>query len=132
MDEDPVKILIVDDEITIRKSLAAFMEDFGFEVSTAESAEEALEIIKSQPFDAGIIDLRLPKMSGDMLILAASKIAPSIRFIIHTGSSGFRLSRELKQIGLMPEHIFIKPQPDLEKLAQCISDLVEQETNNDV
>ncbi|MCF8067714.1 MAG: response regulator [Desulfobacterales bacterium] len=126
MADDSVKVLIVEDEVTIRNSLSAFMEDFGFDVSTAESAEEALKILEDTPHDAAIIDLRLTGMSGDMLIINAYKLQPLMRFVIHTGSSGFRLSKELKQIGLLPEHIFLKPQPDLEKLAQCVLDLVRQ------
>ncbi|MCP4702815.1 MAG: response regulator [Gammaproteobacteria bacterium] len=119
----PVRILVVDDEASIRKSLVEFLADYNFEVSSAESAEEALTLLAKTQVDAAVIDLRLPGMSGEGLILHIHEKLPGMRFLIHTGSAGYRLSEELKGIGLAAEHVFFKPLPDLAQLVEGIKKL---------
>jgi two-component system, OmpR family, response regulator len=123
-DAKPARVLVVDDEETIRESLMAYLDDCDFAVSAVASAEEALELIGERPQDVGIIDLRLPGMSGDTLILRAHEIAPDMRFLLHTGSSNYSLTGDLERIGLRPEHVFRKPIPDLDILVKGIRDLL--------
>ena len=120
-------ILIIDDEAYIRKSAKSFLEDYDFNVSRAESAEEALEVLKKGHFHAAIIDLRLPGMSGDMLIQKINSLYPGMRFVIHTGSVGYVLSEDLKNIGMKTNHVFFKPMPDLTVLIETILSLVKKE-----
>jgi DNA-binding NtrC family response regulator len=115
------RVLIVDDEPGIRVSLAEYLRDFDMEVSSAEQADEALELISKRRFDAAIIDVRLPGASGDQFILHAFKISPATRFLVYTGSANYKLSDELIAIGLRPDHVFLKPQPNLEKLVEAIN-----------
>lgn len=119
-----ISILVVDDEQFILDSLTGFLEDFDFQVSRAESAEEALEVLKEKTFQAAIIDLRLPGMSGDLLIQKIHKLYPDIRFVIHTGSVGYVLSEDLKAIGMSINHVFFKPMPDLTILVDTVLKLV--------
>src|SRR4026207_2052049 len=58
------KILVVDDERSIRELLEIFLKKEGFEVRTAQSVAQALEFIKSTEFDVIISDIRMPDMSG--------------------------------------------------------------------
>ena len=58
------KILIVDDEISIRESLQGVLEDEGYSVAPAESGEACLETLRKQPFDAVLLDVWLPGMDG--------------------------------------------------------------------
>ncbi len=58
------RILAVDDERQIRRSLQVNLEARGFEVITAETAEEALQIISHRPPDLALVDLLLPGMDG--------------------------------------------------------------------
>jgi len=120
----PTRVLVVDDEETIRESLLAFLDDCDFSVSAVATAEEALAVIGHTPHDVGIVDLRLPGMSGDAFILRAHKIAPSMRFLLHTGSSNYHLTRDLVQAGLRPEHVFRKPITDLAILVKGIEELL--------
>ena len=58
------RILLVDDERSVRRSLREwFMED-GFEVETAEDGQQALRVMDSGPFDIFILDLKMPGMDG--------------------------------------------------------------------
>ncbi len=119
-----IRVLIVDDEQFIRESLVEFLKDYSFEVDWADSAESALSKLKENSYDIAVIDLRLPGISGESLILEINKIHPDFRFLIHTGSVGYNLSEDLKNIGMKPEHVFFKPQPDLTVMLKMIASLV--------
>lgn len=57
-------ILIIDDEASLRKTLARILQQAGFEVTTAESAEQGLDYMKTNQFDMVLTDLRMPGMHG--------------------------------------------------------------------
>lgn len=120
----PAKILVVDDEPGIRESFSDFLEDFGFDVFSAENAEQALKIVESENLAIAIIDLHLPGISGETVILRSHSINPEMKFIIHTGSIEYRLPDELKAIGMGSEHMFLKPIPDLMTLIDAINKIL--------
>ena len=125
-DHSRVRILVVDDEPSICESLVDYLEDFGLKVFAACSAHEALEILAKEPLDVAIIDIRLPGMSGDHLVMKAHHLQSNLRFLIHTGSSNYQPSEELIQIGIQPEHIFAKPVRNLILLKEAIEKLVQK------
>jgi len=57
-------ILIIDDEAALRKTMARILQNAGFEVTTAESAEQGLDYLKSTQYDMILTDLRMPGMHG--------------------------------------------------------------------
>jgi len=117
------RVLIVDDEIAIRRSMAAFLEDFDFIVVAVESAEEAMEIVEKESFNVGVIDLRLPGMTGDILIQKLKDKRPEMDFLIHTGSVDFQLTEELENLGLNKQSILLKPLRSLMVLVKRIQDM---------
>ena len=118
------KILIVDDEEIVRISLEAYLEDEGYEVISAISGEEALEILDTNRFDIGIIDMRLPGIDGDTLIVKAKKLIPDMKFLVHTGSMGYSLSESLLNIGVSDTVVFKKPIRDMGKFVNTIKKLL--------
>ena len=126
-DYSTTHVLVIDDEPAICASLSAFLEDYGFQASTAESAEEALDLMKSNAYDICIVDLRLPGMSGEDLILQAKERYPDQKHIIYTGSISYNLSDKLKALGMRPEHVFLKPIRVLSLLVKCIKELTAEE-----
>lgn len=58
------RILIIEDEASLRKTLARILQQAGFEVTTAESAEQGLDYLKTTKFDLVFTDLRLPGIAG--------------------------------------------------------------------
>lgn len=125
-DRSDIKVLIIDDEPFIRESLAGFLEDGDFDVSSADSAEQALDLLRKDPYDIAIVDLRLPGMNGDVFIQEINRMSPQIRFLIHTGSVDYRLSSELLAVGIKPDHVFYKPQHDLTLFVDKIEQLLEE------
>lgn len=119
-----MKVLVVDDEPGIRESLSDFLDDYEFDVFAAESAEQALEIVASEDLDVAIVDLRLPGISGDTMILRSHDIRPGMKFLIHTGSVDYRLPEELKAIGMGSENLFLKPIPDLTVIIDAINKIL--------
>jgi two-component system response regulator AtoC len=59
-----MKILIVDDDPGLRKSLGMLLADDGHDVSAEERATAALERLRAEPFDAVLCDVRMPEMDG--------------------------------------------------------------------
>lgn len=119
------QVIVVDDEQTVLINLVAFLEDEGFQVLSASNAEQALEIISQKKPDVGIIDLRLPGMNGNELIIKAHALLPSMKFIIHTGSTDYVLPDELKEIGIHEIEVVHKPVSDMQVLSDTISSLME-------
>ncbi len=79
------KIIIVDDEVSILNLLKQAFEAQGYTVRTAESGEEALEIVKTETFKAMILDLLLPGMDGLDLCRAIRKRQPDALIFAITG-----------------------------------------------
>ena len=87
MELTDILVLIVDDEEMVRENLEAYLEDEGFRIVTASSGEAALELLADINPDVGIIDMRLPGLSGNDFILRAHALRPHLRYLIHTGST---------------------------------------------
>lgn len=77
-------ILVVDDEHGILASLKKIYERENFRVSTTDSGEEALEIVRSEHVDLVLSDIMMPKMSGIELLRAVKAISPSIEVVMMT------------------------------------------------
>ena len=122
--QSPLRVLVVDDELSVRQSLEGFLDDFGFTVVVASSAEEALDMLGSNSVDVAIVDLRLPGKSGEAFILQAHESFPNIYFLIHTGSVDYNLGNDLQKIGMSHDHVFLKPLPDLNVLVDRIRNIV--------
>ncbi len=120
------RVLIVDDEASIRESLAEFLRDFNMTVETAVNGEDALEILHQRTFEVLVADLRLPGMTGDSLIPKAHQLQPELRFLIHTGSIDYRLSSGLLALGLTPDQVILKPLSDLMILVNKVEALFPQ------
>jgi two-component system response regulator AtoC len=86
MIENEKLILVVDDEESIRNSLREILENAGYRVVTAENGKKALEKIQGIPFDAVLVDLKLPDIDGTDLILRLPKNHEITKIII-TGFS---------------------------------------------
>ncbi|MHB8836185.1 MAG: hybrid sensor histidine kinase/response regulator [Candidatus Methylomirabilia bacterium] len=94
------RILVVEDEPTLREVAAAVLSELGYQVTAAASAEEALAL----PLDAGpapqllIADVVLPGMRGDELAAVLRDRFPALRVILASGYSQERLLRETEEV----------------------------------
>jgi DNA-binding NtrC family response regulator len=78
-------VLVVDDEKNIRKTLRMVLESEGYAVAEAETAEQALELLRSEPVDLGLFDIRLPGMDGLTLLGRARELWRDLPVIVVSG-----------------------------------------------
>ena len=86
MDNTRFKILLVDDEDIVRDSLTMWLEDEGFDVATAKTGQEAMEIMAKERFDAAVFDIKMPGMDGLTLLKIArehDKLMPIVMITAH-------------------------------------------------
>ncbi|MBU1342512.1 MAG: response regulator [Proteobacteria bacterium] len=112
--------LILDDEESIRQSIAAYMEDDGYIVFQAGSGEQALDIVRNNPIDEAVVDIRLPGIDGNTFMIEARKILPDIKFVVHTGSADYRPPEAVKALGVTSKRVLIKPASDLNELRKAL------------
>ncbi len=79
------RILVVDDDEGIRKTLFAILQDEGYEVDTAESGKEAILKSNAGFYNLALIDVRLLDMQGTELLTRIKDTVPRMRKIIITG-----------------------------------------------
>lgn len=78
-------ILIVDDEPAITETLSIIFSRHGYQVRSAHSAEEAIEIIAAWEPDLAILDVNLPRMNGIDLAIVLQSNRPACRLVLFSG-----------------------------------------------
>ncbi|HZE95109.1 MAG TPA: PAS domain S-box protein [Gemmatimonadales bacterium] len=84
---DRLRVLVVDDEASVRVSLQRYLAGRGHEVETTASGQDALTRLKASKYDAVIVDMRMPDLSGEQLFerLRSDDPAHAERVIFTTG-----------------------------------------------
>ncbi len=101
------KILVVDDEKQIRDIYSQAFSRAGYEVTTAESAEEALEIVRKTPFWVLFLDLNLPGRNGVELCRKIKNKYPMAVPVAVTGYASLFELTDCRDAGF--EDYFTKP-----------------------
>jgi CheY-like chemotaxis protein len=83
---DKITILWADDEIELLKPHILFLQEKGFDVVTTNSGNEALDIVKTRPFDIIFLDENMPGLSGLETLKQLKNIAPHIPIVMITKS----------------------------------------------
>jgi excisionase family DNA binding protein len=78
-------ILVVDDEEIVRLLLKESLEELGHQVTTAENAAIALEIVRKMDLDLAFLDLKMPGMDGAELFRQIKAVKPGLAVVIITG-----------------------------------------------
>jgi two-component system, NtrC family, nitrogen regulation response regulator NtrX len=79
------KILIIDDEKNIRRSLEMILESESYTIMTAENGREGLDLLRQQPADVVLLDLLMPEMTGIEVLKEARKMFIESVFIMMSG-----------------------------------------------
>ncbi len=119
-------VLVIDDQRIMRTVAARLLLAHGFDVTTAASAEQALEILTHQDddFSAIVMDLRLPGLSGCEAFQRIRMVSPHVPVIVMTGCSEAEIAREFST-GPQPNVIVRKPF-DLKSMLAILSTLSER------
>ena len=80
------KILVIDREMDIRKTLETLLRKEGYQVRSASGGDEAVDTFKSEPFDLVIMDINMPVTTGLKVMRNIKKLDEEIEIIVLTGS----------------------------------------------
>jgi DNA-binding NtrC family response regulator len=103
----PGKILVADDELSIRRLFEIGLRDAGFEVVTVKNGQEALERLKKEYFDIFIVDLRMPGLDGFATTQKAQAIRPDIPIILQGSYKNEESVKKAASLGIV--EYFTKP-----------------------
>ena len=130
------KVLLVDDEKEFLEIMSERMKTSDMDVTTATSADQDLEIIEKESFDAIILDFQMPGMDGMEALKAIKAKKQEMQIILLTGYATVEKSVEAMKIGATD---FVEKPADMEVLAEKIKNakaekmlIVEKQTEDKV
>jgi DNA-binding NtrC family response regulator len=94
-----MKILLADDESSVRRVLQFKLEKRGFSVETASDGVEALNALRETSFDLLLSDIRMPRMDGIELLNEAKLVQPSIKVILITAHATVNQAVQAVKLG---------------------------------
>ncbi len=122
--DNPVKILIIDDDKLVRLSLSDYLCDSGYDVETAEDGNSGLTKFDSWQPDLIICDIRMPNMDGLSLLRVLAQRKVSTPFIFLSGAGG--VSEVVEALRYGASDYLIKPIIDMEVLDIAVQRCLEQ------
>jgi DNA-binding NtrC family response regulator len=114
----PMRILVVDDEETVRAICVRMLSPLGYAVDTAASGVEAMRLLERQPFDLLITDYRMPGGFNGLEVAQAMKVhSPEVKIILMTAFPALDTAVETLRLGAMD--YLVKPF-DQSELIRCV------------
>ena len=121
------KLLVVDDEVEICDFLKAFFEEREFDVRTAHSGPQALEVIEAENPQVVLLDIHMPGMDGMNVLKQIKKQFPRTKVIMVTAIETREKIEEAMRLGA--DNYITKPL-SLEYLEKDVQDKIEHLTGN--
>jgi two-component system C4-dicarboxylate transport response regulator DctD len=124
------KVLIVDDEAALRRTLERVLRGMGYEVVTAADAQLAYEVLDETDVDLVLLDLHMPQMSGDTFFVALARRWPRLadRIVLMTGDTFAEMDHWPHELRVCP--LLLKPFT-LEMLRLTLVASLERATSGD-
>jgi two-component system response regulator PilR (NtrC family) len=122
--EKKCRILYVDDHDDSAEMLKLILADEDYDVDSARSMEQALQMTSENTFDLYVVDKRLPDGSGLELLKKLNELTPHVPCIVYTGDV-YEVHRQEALAAGADAYV---PKPDIEKLIETVNKfLAEQE-----
>ena len=118
------KILLIDDDETIRETLTLLLQDEGYAVDEAETGQEAIKKTNSNFYNISIVDWRLPDIEGTKLLGDLKHTTPKMAIIMLTGFPS--VQNAIESVNNRADAFFVKP-VDLPLLLEKIKELIKQQ-----
>ncbi len=119
-----MRILVVDDEDSQRELLSGFLKKRGYDVVSAASGKEAIEICIVQGFDLAILDLKMAEIDGIETMARIKEIDPETYFLILTGYGTIESAVEAMKLGA---YDYLSKPVNLDKLELIIERISEEQ-----
>jgi DNA-binding response OmpR family regulator len=119
------RILVIDDEVGIRRALRTVLELAGYEVREARNGQDAMRLWREEESDLVITDIHMPDKDGIETILELRALSPDLPIIAVSGS-GEKKSRDLLQDAKLSGSIWTMDKPfGLTELLKRVSEVLE-------
>ena len=118
------KILIIEDELMTATAVKEALELNEMQAEIAEDGIKGLDLIKKNDYDLILLDLKMPKLSGEEVLKEIRKIRPYVFVIIYTNFSEFADIKALANIGI-DGYVNKGPDSDLKELLKIIKEKLE-------
>lgn len=119
------KVLIVDDEKGIRRTLREILEYEGYSVDEAEDGVDGLNCIKMNRYDLVFLDIKMPKLDGMEVLAQALEFNPELPIIIISGHGTMETAVEAVRNGAFD---YISKPPDLNRLLITVRNALDKST----
>jgi len=113
------RIIIVDDDENIRKTMKTILEDEGYAVDLAATGNEAIEMTQKTAYNIALLDIRLPDMEGVELLKLIKDNVPRTRKIMVTGYPS--MQNAISALNKNADAYLVKP-VDVEKLLNMVKE----------
>ncbi|MBI5687672.1 MAG: hybrid sensor histidine kinase/response regulator [Verrucomicrobia bacterium] len=122
------RILVVDDEESLRDTLAAFLSNAGYQVETAENVSAALERLKEGSFDVVVSDIVMPRVTGVELLQTIRQGSPRVQVIMMTGQPTIETAAATVRAGAFD--YLCKPVPK-DAILRCVGNAAKLKATED-
>jgi CheY-like chemotaxis protein len=112
------KVMLVEDELVVRMSLADYLEDSGYQVQQMDTPDDALASLGMALPDLVICDYKMPGMNGKEFLHHMCREFPTVPVIVFTGMADETLANEL--VGQGASACLFKPLPSLKLLVAAV------------
>jgi DNA-binding response OmpR family regulator len=116
-------VLIVDDEKSIRLTLAMALEKLEVPVDQAENGKEALAMLAKKPYSLMLLDLRMPGIDGMEVLRRVSDVRPEVKVVIITAYGSVETAVEAMKLGAVD---FLEKPFNAEDVRQLVASLLDQ------
>ena len=120
------RILVVDDDETIRTTMRAILQDEGYQVDLAATGKEAIQKTQEKSYNIALLDIRLPDMEGVELLKLLKDGVPRTRKIMVTGYPS--MQNAITALNKKADAYLLKP-VDIEKLLNTIKQQLQEQEN---
>lgn len=117
----PAKLLVIDDENGILEEIKTYFEEEGFQVFIADNGEEGIQLLKRERPDVALVDMKLPDMSGLLVLKIAKESSPLTKVIVNTGYVDQAIIDQAEELG---RDVFLQKPFDLVCLKQEVERLL--------
>jgi len=122
--KERARILVVDDDESVRRTFSAILEESGYIVDTAESGKEAIEKSQKNFYNVALVDIRLLDMEGTKLLATMKETTPKMVKIVITGYP--TLQNAVDAVNMGADAYVLKP-PNINELLNTIKERLQKQ-----
>jgi len=118
-DGEKIRLLVVDDEVHFLHALSERLRLKNFDVTSVDSGESALKAAEHKIFDVAVVDLHMPGMNGQELLLALKERQQFLQILIFTGQGTYSKAMECMAMGAVT---YLEKISNIEQVVEAINE----------